>query len=248
MTFVDGDLWAAVDDTNDYINVIDVGTGAIKRTISHNLGHCNSLDYCPDTDCIITTTANGTIINPKIIIVPNVSAITDSIELSDCIQITVDPNQIDLVATICFGQDKQEAWIYTGYGSVNRYDLYKIILEYANGAYTGNILTYTKYTGVIRDNIDTHVMPGTTGYAQDCCYDGYLYLGYGTAGHNFVIIDVDDVEKTYRVVGNYLHKMYDDAHVEFGVEPEGIAMNDGKVYCSSRSNSKGLSFFMVFDR
>lgn len=248
MTVVNGDLWSAVDSSTDYINVIDINTGEIKRTITHDIGHCNSLDYCEETDCIITTTANGTIVNPKIIIIPNVSQIQNSINLSNCLQISVDSAQIDLVATICFGQDKQEAWIYTGYGSANPYDLYKIVLEYTNGAYTGNILSYEKYTGIIRDNVDTHVCPGTAGYAQDCCYDGYLYLGYGTAGHNFLVLDIDEYEHTYRVVGNYLHKEYDATHVEFGVEPEGIALYDGKVFCSSRSNSRNLSFFRVFEK
>lgn len=246
ITFVDGDMWSAVDSTTDYINIIDVSTGEIKRTITHDIGHCNSLDYCKETDCIITTTANGVIENPKIIIIPNVSAITDSISLNDCLQITVDPTEIDLVATICFGEDKHEAWIYTGKGSSNPYDLYKIVLEYDEGEYTGNIISYTKYTGVIRDNIDTYVLTGMSRYAQDCCYDGYLYLGYGTAGHNFLVIDIDEIHKTYCVVGNFLHKMYDDDYVEFGVEPEGVAIFNGNLYCSSRSVSRDLSFFMRF--
>ena len=248
ITVVNGKLWAAVDDNTDYIQVINTETGVVERTISHNLGHCNSLDYCPKTDVIITTEANGVMSNPSLIIVPNVSSITDSISKSNCVTISVPFNVIDLCATVCFGQDEKEVYIFTGYGSQTPYNLYRMILGYENGVYTGSITLDKVFTGTIRDNIDSYWPVNSSHYAQDCCYDGYFYMGYGVSYHNFLVFDLDEKHSTYRVVGNYLHHEYDANRNEILVEPEGIAIYNGKVFCSSRKHSQGLSWFYAFER
>lgn len=245
-TIVKGKMWAAVDDTTDYFQVVNLETGEVERTISHNLGHCNSLDYCEKTDTLLTV--DSTTNYQTILLYPNASNAQSSIAKADCISIPVSSDVISQIASCCFGQDHREILIYCGYGSTTPYNLYKMVLGYANGAYDGTVTLKKTYTGVIRDNIDTYVTQGTTGYAQDSCYDGYYYLAYGTSGHNFLIIDLDDIHNTYRVVGNYLHHEYKDDYTEYGVEPEGVFLDGSKIYCLSRQNTAQLSFFNVFTR
>lgn len=244
-TVINGKLWAAVDDTTDYIQVINLETGAIEKTITQNLGHCNSLDYCEKTDTLITMDSTT---YQTILLYPNVSAIDTSIVKTDCISIALNTSIVDFAGTVCFGQDEREIFLYTGKGSNTPFNLYRYVLGYENGAYTGTAIFDKLYTGIIRDNIDTYVTTGLSHYAQDSCYDGYFYLAYGTSGHNFLVIDLDDRENTYRVVGNYLHHEYKDDRTEYGVEPEGVCLHNGKIYCLSRQNTIHASYFNIFDR
>lgn len=244
-TVIGNKLWAAVDDTTDYIQVINLESGAVEKTITHNLGHCNSLDYCKKTDTLITMDSNT---YQTILLYPNVSAVDTSIDKTDCISIALDTSVIDFAGTVCFGQDEREIFLYTGSGSNTPFNLYRYVLGYENGVYTGTAVFDKLYTGIIRDNIDTYATTGMGRYAQDSCYDGYFYLAYGSSGHNFLVIDLNDRENTYRVVGNYLHHEYKDDRTEYGVEPEGVCLHNGKIYCLSRQNTIHASYFNIFDR
>ena len=142
-TFIGDKLYvinASSDDHSSYAGVTvykvdpDAKTATYEKTIQHNLGHANSIDYCAGTDCLILGNGSSDATLPgKIFILPNVSAKT-SWEFSDCIVIDVSEKEpLEVVYIAAAGLDTANGNLIDPYTS--RYG----VIDYV--AVTGSTIT-----------------------------------------------------------------------------------------------------------
>ena len=237
---IDGYLYIGTDDYagNYTIQKVDIQTGATLKTYPHNLGHCSCLDYCEKTDTLLTHNGN-------FVLYPNFSQALsgDSFDIANCIQIA---NDLPADSGWCFGEDEYTLYGFHGYDSVTHAIgniAYKVKLGFgdndlsANGygtytaseTYNGTAELVKTYIGEIREDHDGNFGGSNASYAQDCKYDGYLYLCYGTDGYNCFVIDFDDRADMYHVVGNYKWVYRDYDYSEHRGEAECVAFNGSKI-------------------
>ena len=83
---------------------------------------------------------------------------------------------------------------------------------------------------------------------QTCKYDGYIYLGYGTWGHNFFVVDLDDEDKTWSVVGRIYYRYHNADGSVFYLEPQFVALRGGKIVTGSRDFGAQSASILEFDK
>ena len=114
--FVDDELWLFLvsDDNNtEYQNInryhIDLESkkATLVGQIKHNLGHCNSVDYCKSTDTLILGNGSSSYeLGGKIIIINNLSTYKDKERISISDGIVVDCSSYDFgrKLNLCWGE------------------------------------------------------------------------------------------------------------------------------------------------
>ena len=248
---VDGKLWLSYGESEtegEVIKVIDVDDGSLVKTISHDFGHNGISDYCEETDTILIAIPG----DASIYLRPNASDITSSMVKADCIAIDIEDviNAAGSGICACFGENKQTIYICKGYElstTTNVNKIYRIWLAMEDGEYTGEAELLDVYDGDISD-IGAYVDFGYISEllsTQSCVYDGWLYLAYGTAGHNFLVVELDDKTKTWRPVGRivYDYKKIDGTKVY--LEPEFVVKRGNKLITGSREYTKGVDASIV---
>ncbi len=241
----------------------------------HNLGHCNSVDYCSNADVLLTTdvlgyeTARGR--KAELVLYKNPLS-RDTLLKKDAIIIPLYKQSNDgnlasfIYAQFVWGEsdDILYGFEYHYYGK-NAYKLQlgkgniDYSLEY-NGygsfikgctedEYNGTCLLLKTYKGTIMEGIDTEYVinssyiPG----AQGMCYDGYLYICWGTLGGKSILkILFDDEKDTYRVVNNYSCSFMDDSGCELFMEPEAIMINKPYAFAGFRNANDNIYNLISF--
>ncbi len=243
-TIINGKLWASFDDYagNTTIKVIDIESGTVEKTITHDFGHAGSLDYNNNNDCLL-------ICSGGIYIYHNASAIGESLNKADdnCIQINVDSSIT--ASGCCWGADDQTIYVVCGYdGNEDINKIWKIILSKSNGEYTGESTLMCTFNFNPIPNGNYRALKNDRGYTQGCEFDGYLYLGFGTTSHNFLVIDLDEDSENATIVGNYMYKRYTESRIEENLEPQIVALNGNKIILGAREWESGISTLLEFDR
>lgn len=275
-TFIDGLLWAFQDGASALgnIQVINVDSGNLEEVRTHNLGHANSVDYNANNDCLIAFyTLNH---NPHLLIYSN-PASKESLLTTDsnCMIIPLYDSDTSMspTASLCWGE--ADNLVYYMDGVYSSYDgdtgvlaesisVHKILLGMgdndlsadgygtfvsgkANTEYNGTCKILKSYTGEFQAGIDIIRNQNSLQTVQGMEYDGYLYVGWGTRGHNFVRVQLDDTNNTYWADYNYMYHKYDYTHTtETLYEPELLALKGNKIYCGSYYS--GLSMLLEFER
>lgn len=247
-TVINGKLWIAMDgyDSNYWFSIVNLQTGVIEKTIPHTLGHCNALDYNANNDTLLITV--GT--NSALYLLSNPTGDEVSISDTDCLTLTFSADEC-VIASACWGEDNQTIYNMVGYvqslgSTLNK--CYKIILTMSNGEYTGTYTIQDTYDMNICVGVDTILGGNEVNYVQGACYDGYIYLGYGTRLMNYLVLDIDNNTKTLNVVGNLYYPLYAEDRTNQIMEPELIALNGNKIIIGSREWNDGRSFLAEFDR
>lgn len=168
ITKINGNMWAfypSADethtDTSGAIKIIDISTTpmTLVKTISHNFGHCNTVDYCADTDCLIIGNLPGNTTYPAALyIFYNVSSWENETSLDFN---SVDKTIIDLRSAFNDSANAICAWGENNFALHNivyittNYDnrVAKIVLgmgtnQYTYGTYTAT--TDTKFNGTYK--------------------------------------------------------------------------------------------------
>lgn len=117
----------------------------------------------------------------------------------------------------------------------------------AENEYNGTCAIIKQFKGSMKDPMAWTVISGGSPVhlglqtIQGMEYDGYLYIGWGTSGHNFLRIQLDDTKDTYSVdyCYRYLYTNYKNAPSYY--EPELCALTSDRVFCGSTGNNL-LSF------
>ena len=249
------------------INIVDLNTFEVVETKHHTLGHANCVDYNVENNYLVSYVRGEAGYNhPAIGLYPNPSS-KNTLSTDDEGYIVIklyDANKMmSPSASLCWGEDTQTIYYMDGYYSdmnqltpATSINIYKIQLGVGNndlsnngygvynqvdaGEYNGTCKVIKTYTGEVANGLDTVI--GNNSYIGTCQgmeYDGYLYVGFGTAGNNFIAIELDDMSDTYRVVDNYLYHDYNDSYVEKIYEPELLALHNHKIICGSSSSTNG---------
>ena len=275
-TVIDGKLWLFSDgqSASGEISVINIDTGTLLESKTHQLGHANSVDYNVNNDTLITYGSKGDN-QPTLVLYKNPSA-SDDLQLSDanCMQINLfkESSYLNPSASLCWGEDDQTVYYMTGFYTdaaltkANKNEIYKIILgkgtnDFSSDGY-GTFISgkaSTEYNGTCKiiKTYSGDVMPyrdvefsaaNAISTPQGMVYDGYIYVGWSYSGNNFVKIELDDVRSEYHVVDNYLYRDYGtDQTTPIVYEPEVTAIYNKKLICGSHSQNANKSLLMVFE-
>lgn len=250
-TIINGKLWISNDNYvgRYWIDVINIKTGEIEKTITHTLGHLSCMDYMESIDSIITKDGD------RLLIYPNISNVNTSMLVEDAIKVELEDGKFD-GSSVCFGESKDIVYAFIAFtGSTSdssfidkvQNKLYKLQLGFdANGNYNGTYEIVGEYSGDILYNVGSEYGRNGIMYIQGMAYDGYLYVGYGTSGHNFYVLDIDDNAGKFYVVGNYERKCYKGMERVYP-EPEVVCLHNGKIYCGSRNTEKDVSWLIEFN-
>lgn len=230
-------------DTAD-INVMTIdSTGGLTglKTITHNLGHCNTVDYCESRDALILGNGgNSSNTEPnQIYIIEDFSALLDgdSVNLSDAIIIDVSNVGID------FGKQLNVCWAYDNNG---KHDLayaisndgvtqtvrllmlgrgstaltYGTLITAADDHFNGTFDikgTWTRPYSTDIANNDTQLY---NGYLYECSgHNGGVHLGRFKLNGNGTITSEYFTQNVYAYNGN-----------QRTIVSEGVALKDGRLY------------------
>ena len=252
-TFINEKLWSFEDGK---INIIDMETYTYTTKIQ-NLGHGNCVDYNENNDCLITYGASGN--NQPILIIYNNPESATELLLTDenCTIINLfNSNEfLSMSGSLCWGESDCIAYFISGvYADSSQTiaetrEIYKLLLGMGdndlsaagfgvfvsgknNNEYNGTCKILKIYNGNI-EYIDTIYGRSNLETPQGMTYDKYIYLGYGTRGHNFLKIALNDDSNSYNVIDNYYCNIYNyDGSISY-FEPEMIAIKDSFIYTGS---------------
>ena len=249
------------DDHSDYakLNLLDINNLSVLKTINHNLGHVNSIDYNAKNDCLIigNNTGFGQEIPPAIYIIYNASTLIE--------QDTIDFNTIEKTIinlydgdnylggygdlsrpNVCWGENDNIAYLLMNDNGV----CYKLFL----GKETNNLnATKTELTWGIYEEATTEKYNGTCkilgtyynsnqfGVNQGIAY----YKGniYTSSSHSDLLVSVYSLNsKGYmKLEKTYNNNILDRQGTKIVCEPEDICINEGKLIQSFRGGMNGLS-------
>jgi hypothetical protein len=213
------------------IKVVNKETGELVRTISANVH--GSMCYNKYNDCLLIA------MNGYIYLFFNPESISDNLDVSSA-DVTIQYS--DGYTAYCWGEDDRTLYGARMYdetpSSNDNMIIEKLILGVdSNGDYNGNISKIITYSGKIVEGIDTYHGYGrfNSNYVQDVDFDGYLYIALGTSGNNFLVVDLDDAAQSFRVVGNYCYKQYNESRNEIFLEPELVVLDEQYIFVGSRN-------------
>lgn len=262
-SFADGESQAGA------INIVNLDTMENDGTGSHQLGHANSVDYFDAVDTLIAYGAEGT--NKPTIVLYQHPDFSTTLELTDagCVVIPLYNNSgfMNVSASVCFGESPQIAYFMEGcYTNAAQAanpvrNIYKILLgmgsnnlasegygTYISGKgddeYNGTCKILKTYTGEIIPGVHCFANANSLWTPQDMKFDGYLFVGYGTAGNNNLKIQLDDHSDSYTVVNNYHFEVLATNGDIVPCEPELLALYGNKMVCgvSNRGSHANLLF------
>ncbi len=243
-TIINGKLWVSCDNYNGTtaFKIVNIETGAVEATISNDFSHAASIDYNANNDMLLI--ADG----QNIYLYPHPTGNESAINIADCTTLGINSTDA-VISSACWGEDNQTVYNAIGYDGTKVLNVInKIILGMNSGAYDGTYTVNKTYALDVRDGVDTTVYRSNIDYTQGVEYDGYLYLGYGTSGHNFLVIDLDDNTGKASVVGNYMYHWMSEDRTEKVTEPQIVALNGDKIILGSRNWNDGTSLLCEFGR
>lgn len=151
-TMIKGKLYvinASSDDHATYAGVtvysVDLAskTVAYEKTLQHNLGHANSIDYCEGNDCLILGNGSSDATLPgKIFILPNASQKT-SWEYDDCIVIDVDWG---IKTNVVWGEHNNEQFNIAYVITNNNANVRKILLGKDDNGFNGTYIVLGEWS------------------------------------------------------------------------------------------------------
>lgn len=246
-TFVGNELWVFVPSYDDHTNTKPVYifnynpstySLTLSATLSHNLGHCNTVDYCAENDTLILGNGGGNDNpeNDQIYIIENASAL----KTQGSIVLSQDAKIIDIdTIGLDWGKQLNVCWAYANNGA---HDLaYAIsndgtnqdirLIQLGKGS---NQLTYGTLLSVGSDEFNgTFSILGRwrRPYSDTICnQDTQFYCGalYETVGHGTIwtckmkLLDDSMINQEYTQ-----NDLYDSTGSKRTVVAEGMAIKDG---------------------
>lgn len=146
ITFIAGNLYVATssDDANlRYANVhvfdvdFDAQTVSTVKTITHNLGHCNTIDYCVGNDSLILGSGSSDSAVPnKIMILSNPSG-REAWNYSDCLVIDVSSEGWGIKLNVVWGEHNYGQYNICYAITNNNRNIRKLLLSKTNGVFDG---------------------------------------------------------------------------------------------------------------
>lgn len=268
---IDGDLW--VFSETGTISIYELDTFELKGTKTFDFGHANCVSYNPINKCLVTYGGNGEN-QPTAIIYKNpqeADALLKADENCTIINLYNNNTHLSVSGSLCWGEDNQTIYFVDGVYAASsggqsvqatEYNIYRIQLGmgsvdlssdggfgvFVSGvsedAYNGTCKVLKTFAGEIRNGTDVYSGKHSLATPQGMEYDGYIYLAWGTYGHNFVVIELNDATDKYRVIFNHTYHDYSNSHVETFYEPELLALHGSKIIMGSRTTS-GTAKYML---
>ena len=250
----------AKDDHTEYssLNIVDINTLKIKRTIQHNIGHVNSVDYNPNNDCLIigNNTGSGQEIPPAIYIIYNATSLINQSQINFN---TISKSIINLYEgetflgnygnlsrpNVCWGENDRIAYLIINDNGV----CYK--LQLGKGINNLNT-TKTDYTWGEFLNVDDDKYNGTCkimktyynstnlGVNQGISlYKGKIYV---SCSHNDVLTAIYSLKSNgvMQLEDTITNNLFNENGEKIEVEPEDIVISDGKLYQTFRGSVNGV--------
>ena len=225
-TMIKGKLYvinASSDDHSTYAGVtvysVDpvAKTAIYEKTILHNLGHANSIDYCEGNDCLILGNGSSDATLPgKIFILPNASDRT-SWEFSDCI--VIDTPNWGIKTNVVWGEHNGEQYNVAYVITNNNANVRKILLGYDNKGFSGNYVLLGEWSTA--NGLD--VNQGTVfrnGKLYEALGHSQLWLSENTLNDNGSITQVQRKDVFLGADGSVLRNPFS----------EGITIENGYAY------------------
>lgn len=109
--------------------------------------------------------------------------------------------------------------------------------------YNGTCTILKQYKGSMNDVLAWAVISGGSPVflglqtIQGMEYDGYLYIGWGTNGHNYFKIQLDENRETYSIVYTYKYLYTDYKNAPYYREPELVALTPDRIFCGDASGN-----------
>lgn len=247
LTFVGNELWAFAPSSEDnkefnyiyrYKVDFDKKEFVLLGKIKHNFGHCNSVDYNPDNDCLIFGSGSTyeKEMYTKIYFVENISKLNKN-ELD----INRDAIIIDLsLEDRFFGSKINVCW-----ENENRFF---ISSSYENTCF----IRLCKLTDYSENNYKLeYIYSNKTSYSYDVCTqgleyrNGYLFEGYG---HNSFQLFVREINENFIKTVNFSYKINIDCF-EKDIENEtiqGVSIIDNHLIICLVKNYY-LTYFLSYD-
>lgn len=176
-TFIKGKLYvvnasndAHTDTNNVTVYTVDHenGTAKFEKIFKHNLGHCNSIDYCAGNDCLIMGNGSGdTTLPGEIYILPN-PAERDSWRYEDCIKINVSGENWGFKTNVVWGEHNNSQYNIAYVITNNNANVRKLLLTKKDGVFTGSY--------ILLDSWETKVIDVNQGSVYR---NGKLYMAIG---------------------------------------------------------------------
>lgn len=265
-TFVGEEIWAfrpsdvgSADGTRE-VYILDKDTLALNKTLRHNFGHANTIDYCAETDSLIFGNGSGQYnTDGEIYIVQGVKHLRNSAEntLID-INGTTEGTLITKIevfrefgdkVNVCWGEDNNGLHnicyvlsndnvnvrkLLLGMGS-NQFDNGQFISGRNENEFNGTYKILSEYS-LQRERIE--VNQGT------CYYNGYLYCAMGHDGLLMVRYKLNsDGTISYETKHE---KFYDATGQEISCASEGVAIKNGMIYHGIMGDIRAMYKYRVF--
>lgn len=218
---------------------------AVDKILYHQFGHCNTVDYCEDTDCIIMGNGSGSYsLTGDIIIIPNFSSLIDSpnqsrYDLLSANALVIHCNcDLGTKFNLVWGDDNDNiAYLITAkyggsnFGNGDLETIRKIVLRKGKdqGSYGIIVENSTPFNGTF-DIIETYKQK-TAGY-PDCVQGACFFKGelYACIGHDYAqywkmkLTNGQVYRKCYKQNTYYTGKVKN-----FGTA-SGVCINKGMMY------------------
>ena len=202
-----------------------------KKTITHNLGHANGVDYLNDRLVVY----NGGGKPPEICLYKNPTSELNELLLAKSVQIIFTKDNGYVLpgdGTACFGRDETIVYYITkneiykirlGTGSVNLSD--------STGSDNTKFGTFNSSVGYMEYNGTAQILKvysgDKIGQPQGATYDGYLYVGTDYEFLHAYKIELDDVTNTFRIVADYNFDLRHQSDYHLKTETE-VVIKDGQ--------------------
>lgn len=155
-TFINGQLYAinaSADDHLTYapVTVYDVNvparTSQYVRTIQHNLGHANSIDYSEGNGCLILGDGSNDSTLPGAIYILDNAASRDTWRFQDCVKIDLTGKNWGIKVNVVWGESNNGNHNIAYVISNNNANIRKILLQRTNGKFNGQYVVLGEWTG-----------------------------------------------------------------------------------------------------
>lgn len=252
MCVINGKIWTWEEGA---IKIFDPATGTVT-TKTHSLGHCNSVDYDPISNCVLLFASQG---NDKPVLYlyndpENSNNMTENDPNCTIVALYNVSSFMNVSASACFGEGSMYVYytdgIYKNASNVieNNPKIHKLLLGMGDndlsadgygtfisgrtGAqYNGTVKEVNTYEGTIIKGLNAISSGNSLWTVQDSKYNGYLYVSFGTCGTN--VLKIRLFENMFEVVDNIRTEYFDYEGTAYQVEPEGFAISEnGTMYVS----------------
>ena len=247
-TMVKDKLYVQYDDYvgGKSILVVNIDTGIVEKTINWTWEKHGGMSYNENNDILLVS--NG----GKLMFFKHPESLSGTISETDA----------DLVIStgfnygvIAWGENEHIVYWVRGYDGTNEsterfFQVDKLKLGMSNGEYDGTYTTINSFSGTINNGIDTYEgdSKGGKNFAQDAEFDGYLYVAFGGMSQNFLVLNLNECDNTFDVVGNYWWRYLDNDGIEHYLETELVTLYGSKIICGARNYSENISSIRLFER